>query len=224
MITKSKIFEVFESTDGKKRFLHSQNMIPGKKAYGERLFLQDCVEYRQWDVLKSKLAAVILKGSMNIGIRNGDTVLYLGSSTGTTVSHVSDMVGQEGFVFAVDIAPRVMRDFVFLSEIRKNIAPILADSSKTDSLKERVSLVDVVYQDVAQKNQVDIFLKNVSMFLKDEGYALLALKARSIDVTSQPRKIYKEVLDILEKHVKVIDYKELDPFQKDHAMFICKKR
>ncbi|HLC49955.1 MAG TPA: fibrillarin-like rRNA/tRNA 2'-O-methyltransferase [Candidatus Nanoarchaeia archaeon] len=223
MITKSRIFEVYESTDGRRRYLYTQSLVPGKKVYGEKLFTENNVEYRQWDVSKSKLASVILKGASNVGIRQGDSVLYLGSSTGTTVSHVSDMVGTNGIIFAVDIAPRVMRELVFLSQSRKNIVPVLVDSSKTDVLKERVSAIDVLYQDVAQKNQVEIFLKNASMFLKEGGYGLLALKSRSIDVTKQPKRIYKEVLEQLEKHLKVIDYRELDPFQKDHAMFICKK-
>ena len=223
MITKSRIFEVYESTDGRRRYLYTQSLVPGKKVYGEKLFTENNVEYRQWDVSKSKLASVILKGASNVGIRQGDSVLYLGSSTGTTVSHVSDMVGTNGIIFAVDIAPRVMRELVFLSQSRKNIVPVLVDSSKTDVLKGRVSAVDILYQDVAQKNQVEIFLKNASMFLKDGGYGLLALKSRSIDVTKQPKRIYKEVLEQLEKHLKVIDYRELDPFQKDHAMFICKK-
>src|SRR3989344_1532868 len=223
MITKSRIFEVYESTDGRRRYLYTQSLVPGKKVYGEKLFTENNVEYRQWDVSKSKLASVILKGASNVGIRQGDSVLYLGSSTGTTVSHVSDMVGTNGIIFAVDIAPRVMRELVFLSQSRKNIVPVLVDSSKTDVLKERVSAIDVLYQDVAQKNQVEIFLKNASMFLKEGGYGLLALKSRSIDVTKQPKRIYKEVLEQLEKHLKVIDYREFDPFQKDHAMFICKK-
>ena len=223
MIKKSRIFEVFESEDARRRYLYTESLAPGKKVYGEKLFDQDGAEYRQWDVSKSKLAATILKGSSNVGIRKNDVVLYLGSSTGTTVSHVSDMVGSDGLIFAVDIAPRVMRELVFLSNERKNIVPVLVDSSKPEILKERVSSVDILYQDVAQKNQIEIFLKNASMFLKEGGYALLALKARSIDVTQQPRKLYKEVLEQLEKHLKVIDYRELDPFQKDHAMFICKK-
>ena len=119
MITKSRIFEVYESTDGRRRYLYTQSLVPGKKVYGEKLFTENNVEYRQWDVSKSKLASVILKGASNVGIRQGDSVLYLGSSTGTTVSHVSDMVGTNGIIFAVDIAPRVMRELVFLSQSRK---------------------------------------------------------------------------------------------------------
>src|SRR3989344_7285982 len=171
MIKKSKIFEVFES-EGKRRQLYTINLVPENNVYGERLIKENDVEYREWDASKSKLAAAILKGSPNIGIRKDDVVLYLGSASGTTASHVSDIVGSNGLVFAVDIAPRVMRDFIFLCYERKNMAPILADANKINELKERASAADVIYQDVAQKNQVEIFLKNADLFLKQDGYAL----------------------------------------------------
>ena len=223
MIYQSKIFEVYESKE-KRRQLYTINLIPGKSVYTEKLINENGVEYREWDAFKSKLAACILKGSLNIGIRKNDIVLYLGSASGTTVSHVSDIVGSKGFVFAVDIAPRVMRDLIFLCYDRKNIAPVLADANKVNELAERISSVDIVYQDVAQKNQIEIFLKNVDLFLKNDGYALLAIKARSIDVTKQPKQIFKEVKEGLEKSLTIIDYRELEPFQKDHCMFICKKK
>ena len=207
MIRESKIFEVYEDMERKRKQLYTLNGT----------------EYREWDAFKSKLAATILKGSLNIGIRKNDFVLYLGSSSGTTVSHVSDIIGNEGVVFAVDIAPRVMRDLVFLCYKRKNIVPILADAGKTFELKERISAVDVLYQDVAQKNQVEIFQKNADLFLKDGGYALLAVKARSIDVTKNPKQIFREVKGKLGESLTIIDYRELEPFQRDHCMFICKK-
>ena len=222
MIQKSKIFEVYESRDGKRLQLHTLNLNPGERVYAEKLTAENAVEYREWDPFKSKLAASILKGSPNVGIRKGDVVLYLGCASGTTASHVSDMVGNEGFVFAVDIAPRVMRDMIFLSYKRKNIAPILADANKPCELMKKISQVDVLYQDVAQKNQVEIFLKNISLFLKKEGYALLAVKSRSIDVTKKPKVIFREVKEKLEEYLTIIDYRELEPFQKDHCMFICK--
>ena len=224
MIQKSKIFEVYESQEGRRKQLCTINLVPGKNVYGERLVKENDVEYREWDAFKSKLAASILKGSPNICIRKNDVVLYLGSASGTTVSHVSDIIGNEGIIFAVDIAPRVMRDLIFLCYERKNIAPVLADANKVDILKERVCAVDVVYQDVSQKNQMEIFLKNVDLFLKNDGYALLAVKARSIDVTKNPKQIFKEVREKLEKNLTIIDYRELEPFQKDHCMFICKKK
>jgi fibrillarin-like pre-rRNA processing protein len=222
-IQQSKIFEIYES-EGKRKQLYTINLVRGQSVYGERLVDENNIQYREWDAFKSKLVASILKGSPNIGVRKDDVVLYLGAASGTTVSHVSDIVGNSGFIFAVDIAPRVMRDLIFLCYKRKNIAPILADANKIDTLKERISAVDVIYQDIAQKNQVEIFLKNIGLFLKADGYALLAVKARSIDVTKQPKQIFKEIKENLEKNLTIIDYRELEPFQKDHCMFICKKK
>ena len=223
-IQQSKIFEVYESQEGRRKQLYTQNLVIGKTVYGEKLAVQDNVEYREWDPLKSKIAASILKGSPNICIRKNDVVLYLGSASGTTASHVSDIIGSQGFIFAVDIAPRVMQDLIFLCYERKNIVPVLADANRPDELKQRISAADIIYQDVAQKNQVEIFLKNVKLFLKNDGYALLALKARSIDVTKQPKQIFRQIKEILEKSMTIIDYRELEPFQKDHCMFICKKK
>lgn len=217
----SKIFEVFE--DYRKR-LYTVNLVPGIKVYDERLVKEKGMEFREWNARKSKLAAYILKGGQNIFIRKGSVVLYLGASYGTTPSHVSDIVGSEGFVFALDFAPRVVRDLVFVSEDRKNIAPILGDANQPDSYVGRVSMVDVVYQDIAQRDQLNIFLKNVKLFLKKEGYALLAVKARSVDVTKKPKQIFAEVRQKLEKEMTIIDYKTLEPYQMDHCMYVCKKK
>ena len=150
--------------------------------------------------------------------------MYLGASTGTTVSHVSDIVGKDGFIFALDFAPRVVRDLVFVAEQRKNIAPILADANQPQKYIDKISQVDIVYQDIAQRNQLGIFLKNVNLFLKNGSYALLAVKARSIDVTKRPKAIFAEIKQKLEKEVTIIDYRTLEPFELDHCMFICKKR
>ena len=222
MISKSKIFEVYEEKGRNKLF--TINLTPGKKVYEENLVSQDNIEYREWDPYSSKLASLIVNKCQNIFIRKDDVVLYLGSSTGTTVSHVSDIIGKDGFVFAVDLAPRVMRDLIFNLEARKNVAPILESANHIDKLMERISLADVIYQDIAQKNQIDIFLKNINVFLKKDGYALLAVKARSIDVTRKPKQIFNEVKEQLEKEATIIDYRTLEPYQKDHAMFVVKKK
>lgn len=222
-ITPSKIFEVYESM-GRKRKLFTKNLDPGNKVYGEYLVDERGVEYREWNPGKSKIGAVILKGAQNIGIRKGSSVLYLGSASGTTVSHVSDMIGKEGIVFAVDLSATVMRDLLFLCERRENIIPILESASHINELAKRVCLVDVLFQDIAQRDQVNIFLNNMDAFVKDGGYGLLAVKARSIDVTARPKSIFAQVKSQLEKRVTIIDFRELDPFQKDHCMFIVKRK
>lgn len=220
MIKRSRIFEVYED----KKNIYTKNLVPKKKVYDEYLINFKGEEYRTWNPRKSKLAAAIAKGSPNIFIRKGSVVLYLGSSTGTTVSHVSDIVGREGFIFALDLGPVVMRKMILNLKERTNVAPILASADKTDDYLDKVCMVDVIYQDIAQKGQVNIFLKNVQQFLKDEGYAILALKARSIDISKKPKDIFRDIKKELEKGLIIIDYRILEPFQKDHAFYICKKR
>ncbi len=207
-----------------RRGFYTKSFAPGKNIYGENVVREGKDEYREWNVMKSKLGAALAKGISQIGIKPGDKVLYLGASTGTTPSHVSDIVGREGFIFALDFAPRVVRELVFVCQDRTNMAPLLGDAKNPDTYYHKVSAVDAVYQDIAQKDQAEILLKNCKLFLKRGGFAILAVKARSIDVSRRPRDIFKEIRAKLEKELILVDYRELDPFEKDHALFVCKKR
>ncbi len=216
--------DVFETKSRGMTIILTKNLVPGKTVYEEDTFKSGDVEYRAWDPKRSKLGAALLKDVSQIGMKENDYVLYLGCSTGTTVSHVSDIVGKNGLVYALDFAPRVMRDMVFVAEDRGNIAPILADANKPEEYAHLVSVVDCVFMDIAQKQQAEIFIKNCRMFLKSGGFGLLALKARSMDVTRNPKDVFKQVRDQLEKEFIVADYRELAPFEMDHAMFVVKKR
>ena len=220
-----KKFNVFEDNN-RKRYLFTKNLAPGIALFEEELLMHEETEYRAWDTFRSKLGAGIKKGLSQIGIKKGDMVLYLGASHGFTPSYVSDMVEDIGFVFCLDNAHRVVRDLIFICEKRNNMAPIAADANHPHEYKDLItSQVDVVYQDIAQRNQADIFLKNCEAFLKKGGFGLLALKARSIDVSKKPKHIFREVRHQLEKSkMTVVDYRELEPYEKDHAMFVCKKK
>jgi fibrillarin-like pre-rRNA processing protein len=214
---------------GRELLLLTKNLSPGKNVYGEQFYTDkdesgDKVEYRTWEPKRSKLGAALRRDISQIGIKEDDYILYLGASSGTTVSHVSDIVGSRGMVFALDFAPRVLRDLVFVAESRNNIAPILADANHPESYAHQVCEVDTVFMDIAQKNQTEIFIKNCKSFLKQGGFGLLALKARSVDVTRNPKDIFRQVRAALEKELTIVDYRELDPYEKDHAMFVCKKK
>ena len=222
-MNESKFKGIYELKKGKRTILLTKNLVPGKKVYEERLFTEKGTEFREWDPKRSKLAAAILKGVTEIGIKKDYVILYLGAASGTTASHLSDIIGKDGFIFAVDFAPRVVRDLVFVCEDRKNIAPILADANRPESYLDRVSLADIVYMDIAQKNQAEIFLKNCEMFLKKKAFALLAVKARSVDVTKKPKQVFNLVKRQISEKLKIIDYKELRPYQKDHCFFVCKR-
>ncbi len=214
---------VYEKPRGKRFILLTKNIVPGKKVYDEPLIKDKGIEYREWNPNRSKLAAALMKGINDIHIKENDYILYLGAASGTTASHLSDIIGNKGFIYAVDFSPRVVRDLVFVAENRKNIAPILADASKPETYYKNISNVDVIYQDIAQREQADIFLGNFK-FLKNNGTAILCVKARSVDIAKKPKQIFKEMRERLEKETKIIDYKELGPFEKDHAIFICKKK
>tara|TARA_Y100000034_G_scaffold129417_1_gene185817 strand:+ start:201 stop:875 length:675 start_codon:yes stop_codon:yes gene_type:complete len=216
-----KLFEIYQEARGKRIF--TKSILPGVIHFEERLARDKNDEYREFDPRRSKLAAMIMKNCTNIGIRKNDVVLYLGSSHGYTPSFVSDIVGKEGLVFGLDPAPRVMRDFFFLAEERKNLIPVLADANHPEEYLDKISGVDIVYQDVAQRNQADIFIRNCQLYLKKGGYGLLAVKARSIDIKKSPKQIFTEIRTQLDKIFTVIDYKILDPFEKDHCMIIIKK-
>lgn len=199
----------------------TKNLLPGETVYDEKLTSDGM--YRQWSIKKSKLAAGLAKGLNQIPIKKGDVILYLGASTGTTVSHISDIVAEKGMVFAVELSFYMLRRLVLLAEKRKNIAPILADANHPEQYIPLICEADFMFQDIAQKNQVGIFLKNLQ-FLKSGKYAMLCVKAKSIDVTAEPRRVYEHVKKQLEKEVKIHWQKQLDPFDRDHCLFLVEKK
>ena len=215
--------QIFDSVFQEDRKLYTLNSSPQQRLFDEELVVADGKEYRGWNPLRSKLAAAIVKGLQQLPIKNNSKILYLGAAHGYTPSFVSD-IAADGIVFAIDSAPRVVRDLVFAAEKRKNILPILADANHPETYYNLVGAVDIVYQDVAQKNQIDIFVKNCSLFLKPGGYGLLALKARSVDVLQQPQLIFAAAKKELEKKFTIIDYRILTPLQKDHSFFVCEKK
>lgn len=209
---------VVELEDGSTR-LATVNLAPGKRVYGERLFKWEDKEFREWNPYRSKLAAALLKGIEELPIKPGHRILYLGAATGTTPSHVSDIIGLEGKIYALDVAPRVMRELIAVCETRPNMLPLLADAKKPYEYRHIVELVDGIYADVAQPEQAEIVADNADFFLKEGGYLLLAIKARSIDVTKEPSEVFRNQIEVLKNRgFEIVDMVHLEPFDKDHAM------
>jgi len=197
-------------------------MTPGRTVYGERLITADDIEYRLWNPSRSKLGAAIVNGLKNNPIVPGSWVLYLGVASGTTCSHVSDIVGPKGHVLGVDFAQRPIRDFIDnVVNYRPNITPILADARRPQTYSLQVPKVDVIFADVAQPDQAKIVEVNAKFFLKRGGYSMLSIKSRSIDVSRSPQDIYSEQVDVLVKagH-RIMELIELEPFEKDHALVV----
>ncbi len=207
-------------TDGTRRLV-TRNLTPGIQVYGEKLITIASVEYRFWDPFRSKLAAIILKGS-SVSIKKEGAVLYLGAANGTTASHVSD-IASEGVVFAVEFSPRAMHDLIRVSIPRMNLIPILSDAMRPDSYKNMVTQVDFIYQDVAQREQAMIALRNAKLFLKKDGILVLMIKSRSIDSTGEPADVVDTEVKKLGGFFKVLELIELEPFHSDHVAVVARK-
>ena len=208
--------------EGEKK-LFTENFSPGKQVYKEKLLVKKGIEYRNWEPFRSKLAACIMNGLEEFPFFGKSSILYLGVSTGTTISHISDIVGPKGMIFGVEHSSRVARDFLDrVAVYRKNIVPIIQDARRPDQYFSVFAKVDVVYVDIAQPDQTKIAIDNCKMYLKKRGFLFLVVKTRSIDVTKDPKRIISEEVQKLQNDFEIIQQIDLLPFDKDHAMIVAK--
>lgn len=211
--------------EGGSRKLATRNLAVGHAVYGERLIKRGNVEYRVWDPYRSKLAAAIMKGLETVPIEPGQRVLYLGAASGTTASHVSDIVGEKGHVYCVEFAPRSIRDLVEnVCLFRPNMSPILADARLPERYASIVGKVEIIYCDIAQPEQARILADNADMFLVPRSCAMLAVKAQSIDVTKEPAEVYRAEINTLKKRgFRVGQVVPLEPYDKAHVMIVAQR-
>ena len=195
---------------------------PGGRVYGERLISVSGQEYRDWSPYRSKLAAYLCLGGTFFPFGNEKDVLYLGAASGTTASHVSDIVFP-GKVYCVEFSPRTFRDLVVTCARRKNMMPLLGDATFPEGYGFAVDRADIVYQDVAQKGQADMLACNMDRFAA--RYGMMAVKARSEDVTSTPERIFEKACGRLEERgMRIIDMLPLERYEKAHAMIAVERR
>ncbi len=187
----------------------------GPAEYGERTD----GEWRRWDPHRSKLGAMLALG-MDTGLTGGETTLYLGAAAGTTVSHVADFGGP---TYAVEFAPRPVRDLLGVAERRANLFPLLKDAREPETYAHVVEPVDVVVQDVATRGQARVAALN-KRFLDDDGRLLAAIKARSEDVTADPGDVFEAVRAELNDDFELLATERLEPYHDDHLGVVARPR
>ena len=206
---------------GKEDMLVTKNLCPGESVYGEKRISVESpstsksedgaptttkTEYRVWNPFRSKLAAGVLGGMDEIFIEPGKKVLYLGAASGTSVSHVADIVGSEGTVFAVEFSHRSGRDLINMATHRTNVIPIIEDARHPLRYRMLVSMVDVIFADVAQPDQARIVGLNAHLFLKVGGGVVVSIKANCIDSTAAPEAVFaREVQKMREERIKPLE-------------------
>ena len=209
-------------------------MAPGESVYGEkRVSVEEPskedgvpptkVEYRVWNPFRSKLAAGIMGGLDELFIAPGKKVLYLGAASGTSVSHVSDVVGPEGVVYAVEFSHRPGRELISMAKKRPNVVPIIEDARHPQKYRMLVDMVDCVFADVAQPDQARIIALNSHMFLKDQGGVVISIKANCIDSTVDAETVFaREVQKLREERIKPMEQLTLEPYERDHCIVVGK--
>jgi rRNA 2'-O-methyltransferase fibrillarin len=201
-------------------------MVPGESVYGEKRISVDQedgtkIEYRVWNPFRSKIAAAIMGGVENIWIKPGSKVLYLGAASGTTVSHVSDIVGPTGVVYAVEFSARSGRDLINMAQKRTNVIPIVEDARHPHKYRMLVGMVDVVFADVAQPDQARIIALNSHHFLKAGGHFVISIKANCIDSTVPAEHVFAaEVKKLQSENLKPREQITLEPYERDHAVVV----
>lgn len=222
---------------GKEDALVTLNSTPGVSVYGEKRISVEVpatsnnaseatkVEYRVWNPFRSKLAAAILGGIDHLWIQPGSKVLYIGAAAGTSVSHVSDIVGPTGAVYAVEFSHRPGRDLLGVAKQRTNIIPIIEDARHPLKYRMLIGMVDTIFADVAQPDQARIVAYNASFFLKNGGHAVIAIKASCIDSTAAPEAVFRrEVGKLQQENFKPLEQLTLEPYERDHAVVIAEYR
>ncbi|GAN05061.1 fibrillarin [Mucor ambiguus] len=213
---------------GKEDLLVTKNLVPGEAVYGEKRISIDGpegtkIEYRVWNPFRSKLAAAVLGGVDHIHIAPGKKVLYLGAASGTSVSHVADVVGPEGAVYAVEFSHRPGRDLINMAKKRTNVVPIIEDARHPQKYRMLVPMVDVIFADVAQPDQARIIALNAHHFLKNEGHIVISIKASCIDSTVDAATVFaREVKKLQEERIKPQEQLTLEPYERDHAVVVGK--
>jgi len=218
---------IFIARGAKEDMLVTVNITPGEKVYGEKLIeieekdgeIAKKKEYRQWNPFRSKLAASVLGGVKEIYMQPGSKVLYLGAASGTTVSHVADIVGPEGAVYAVEFSHRTGRELLEMAKKRTNVIPIIEDARKPNKYRMLVPMVDVIFEDVAQPDQARILAVNAHYFLKNGGGFVLSIKANCVDSTVPAEHVFASQVTELRKHqFKPKEQITLEPYERDHAV------
>lgn len=209
-------------TDGKD--LYTLCTAGAAQGAGRTVRGEDGHDYRSFPPGGTKLAALVKRGVTNWPFRHDSRVLYLGAGAGTTVSYVSE-VCPRGQVFAVEFAPEPFRSLVEVARGRSNVLPILADARTPEAYTTQVGgPVDIVYQDVAQRDQWDIAHRNAQVFLERGGWLVLVVKASSVDVSVPASSVYGDVRTAMGGSGYALEeWLELEPFDREHAAFIARR-
>ncbi|MCL4419840.1 fibrillarin-like rRNA/tRNA 2'-O-methyltransferase [Patescibacteria group bacterium] len=192
-----------------------------RPVYGEKVKRENGFYKRYWDPKRSKLSAALKKGLRYVPFEKNSRVLYLGASTGTTVSHIVDLC-YEGQVFAVEYSFESFIKLLSISVERKNLFPFLEDAMNIENIAGFINSPEVIYQDISQRHQVQIFNLAAETF-KSLKKAILIIKVRAISSRQNEKDIVRNSIKGV-KGFKVLEIIDLKPFDKSNYLVYMERQ
>jgi len=167
-----------------------------------------------WNPYHSKLSAYLVAGGENWPFKKNSKVLYLGSAEGNTISYLSKICKTDT-ITAVDISAIAMAELLVLARNKKNIIPCLNDAHFPERYRIQANNPDIIYQDIAQNDQVDIFIRNCNYF--KPKYAFLMLKTQSI--AGRNKEIFRETEKKLKETFGKVETVNINKWAKGHSAY-----
>jgi hypothetical protein len=92
---------------------------------------------------------------------------------------------------------------------------IVEDARHPAKYRMLLSLVDVIFSDVAQPDQARIVALNADYFLKNQGYAVISIKANCIDSTMPAEQVFANEVQLLKTmKFKPTEQLTLEPYER----------
>ena len=167
-----------------------------------------------WNPYHSKLAAYILGEGENWPFSKECNILYLGAAEGNTISFLS-VICDKGKIIGVDISPMAMAELVKLAEKRNNIIPFLGDAHFPEKYEIYAGNPDIIYQDIAQSDQIEIFIRNYHFFKPKCGFLMI----KSHSMSGKNKDIFEKSKELLEKEFNLLEIIDIKKWAKGHKAY-----
>ena len=181
------------------------------------LELKQGSKWISWNPYHSKLSAYVLGKGKNWPFTKESKILYLGSAEGNTVKFLSKLC-VNGEIIAIDISAIAMAELIALAEKETNIIPFLGDAHFPNKYQAYARKPDILYQDVAQADQIEIFTRNYKFFNPKCGF--LMIKSRSM--SGKDKNIFDKVENILKKEFNYLEIIDITKWAKGHKAYYVK--
>ena len=153
-----------------------------------------------WNPYHSKLSAYLLAGGKNWPFERNSKILYLGSAEGNTISYLSEIC-KTNSITAIEISPVAMAELLVLVKKKNNIIPCLCDAHFPEKYRIQANNPEIIYQDIAQNDQVEIFIRNCEYFKPKQAFLMLktqSIAKKDLDIFKSTKKRLNEIFESVE--------------------------